>query len=79
MTKYLFIVGGVISGLGKGITAASISRLLTSHGLRVTNIKIDAYVNIDAGTMNPVEHGEVFVTDDGWDTDQDKGNDERFL
>ncbi len=79
MTKYIFIVGGVISGLGKGITAASIGRLLMSRGFKVTNIKIDAYVNIDAGTMNPIEHGEVFVTDDGVETDQDIGNYERFL
>ena len=79
MSKYIFIVGGVISGLGKGITAASIGRLLTGCGLNVTNIKMDAYVNIDAGTMNPVEHGEVFVTDDGIETDQDIGNYERFL
>ena len=79
MAKYIFIVGGVISGLGKGITAASVSRLLTGKGLKVTNIKIDAYVNVDAGTMNPTEHGEVFVTDDGIETDQDIGNYERFL
>lgn len=79
MPRYIFIVGGVISGLGKGITAASISRLLTGRGYRVTNIKMDAYVNIDAGTMNPTEHGEVFVTDDGIETDQDVGNYERFL
>jgi len=79
MSRYIIIVGGVISGLGKGITAASIARLLTDRGYRVTNIKIDAYVNIDAGTMNPTEHGEVFVTDDGIETDQDVGNYERFL
>lgn len=79
MAKFIFIVGGVISGLGKGITAASIGRLLMGRGLRVTNIKIDAYVNLDAGTMNPTEHGEVFVTDDGIETDQDIGNYERFL
>lgn len=79
MAKYIFIVGGVISGLGKGITAASVGRLLIGRGLKVTNIKIDAYVNVDAGTMNPTEHGEVFVTDDGIETDQDIGNYERFL
>ncbi len=79
MAKYIFIVGGVISGLGKGITAASVGRLLLGRGLKVTNIKIDAYVNVDAGTMNPTEHGEVFVTDDGIETDQDIGNYERFL
>lgn len=77
--KYIFVVGGVISGLGKGIAAASIGKLLQSRGYRVSNIKIDAYVNVDAGTMNPVEHGEVFVTDDGMETDQDIGNYERFL
>lgn len=78
-TKYIFVVGGVISGLGKGIAAASIAKLLQARGLKVSNIKIDAYVNIDAGTMNPIEHGEVFVTDDGMETDQDIGNYERFL
>jgi len=78
-TKYIFIVGGVISGLGKGIAAASIAKLLQGRGLKVSNIKIDAYVNVDAGTMNPIEHGEVFVTDDGMETDQDIGNYERFL
>lgn len=77
--KYIFIVGGVISGLGKGITSASIARLLKDAGYKVTNIKIDAYVNVDAGTMNPTEHGEVFVTSDGMETDQDIGNYERFL
>lgn len=77
--KYIFIVGGVISGLGKGITSASIGRLLQDAGYRVTNIKIDAYVNVDAGTMSPTEHGEVFVTRDGMETDQDVGNYERFL
>lgn len=79
MAKYIFVLGGVISGLGKGIAAASIGRLLLSRGYRVSNIKIDAYVNVDAGTMNPVEHGEVFVTHDGMETDQDIGNYERFL
>ena len=79
MSRYIFIVGGVISGLGKGIAAASIGRLLLSRGYRVSNIKIDAYVNVDAGTMNPIEHGEVFVTHDGMETDQDIGNYERFL
>lgn len=78
-TKYIFIVGGVISGLGKGIAAASLGRLLQDSGYAVSNIKIDAYVNIDAGTMNPIEHGEVFVTNDGMETDQDIGNYERFL
>ncbi|MBI2444121.1 MAG: CTP synthase [Candidatus Magasanikbacteria bacterium] len=78
-TKYLFVVGGVLSGVGKGITAASIGRMLANRGLKVSAIKIDPYINVDAGTMNPVEHGEVFVTDDGDETDQDIGNYERFL
>lgn len=78
-TKYIFVSGGVISGLGKGITAASISFLLKSHGLRVAPIKCDAYVNIDAGTIRPQEHGEVFVTEDGIETDQDLGHYERFI
>ncbi|MDO9399546.1 MAG: CTP synthase [bacterium] len=78
-TKYIFVVGGVISGVGKGITCASIGRILTSNGYNVSAIKIDPYINLDAGTMNPVEHGEVFVTEDGDETDQDIGNYERFL
>ena len=77
--KYIFIVGGVMSGVGKGITCASIGRILTGKGYSVSAIKIDPYINIDAGTMNPVEHGEVFVTEDGDETDQDVGNYERFL
>jgi len=77
--KYIFIVGGVISGVGKGITCASIGRILTGKGYNVSAIKIDPYINLDAGTMNPVEHGEVFVTEDGDETDQDIGNYERFL
>ena len=77
--KYIFVSGGVISGLGKGITASSIGRLLESRGLKVTAIKIDPYLNIDAGTMNPFEHGEVFVLDDGGEVDLDLGNYERFL
>ena len=77
--KYIFIIGGVMSGVGKGVTTASIWKILQSCGLCVTAIKIDPYVNVDAGTMNPVEHGEVFVTDDGDETDQDMGNYERFL
>ncbi len=79
VTKYIFVVGGVISGLGKGIAVASIARILQSKGYRVTAMKIDPYVNVDAGTMNPTEHGEVFVTKDGVETDQDVGNYERFL
>ena len=78
-TKYIFVSGGVISGLGKGITAASIGLLLETRGIRVTNIKIDMYLNVDAGTIRPAEHGEVFVTDDGIETDQDIGHYERFL
>lgn len=78
-TKYIFIVGGVMSGVGKGITRASIGRILISKGYNVSAIKIDPYINLDAGTMNPTEHGEVFVTEDGDETDQDIGNYERFL
>ncbi len=77
--KYIFVVGGVISGVGKGITASSIAKILQDRGYSVTSIKIDPYVNVDAGTMNPTEHGEVFVLDDGHETDQDMGNYERFL
>ena len=79
MPKYLFIAGGVMSGVGKGAATSSIGRILQSYGYRVTAIKIDPYINVDAGTMNPVEHGEVFVTVDGDETDQDIGNYERFL
>ena len=78
-TKYIFVVGGVMSGVGKGITVSSIGRILLSKGFSVSAIKIDPYINVDAGTMNPVEHGEVFVTEDGDETDQDIGNYERFL
>jgi CTP synthase len=78
-TKYIFIVGGVISGVGKGVTSSSISLILKNRGLKVTAIKIDPYINVDAGTMNPTEHGEVFVLEDGYETDQDMGNYERFL
>jgi CTP synthase len=77
--KYIFVVGGVISGVGKGITTSSIAQILKQDGYRVTAMKIDPYVNVDAGTMNPTEHGEVFVLDDGYETDQDMGNYERFL
>ncbi len=77
--KYIFVVGGVISGVGKGVAASSIARILKDRGQRVTAIKIDPYINLDAGTMNPTEHGEVFVLDDGDETDQDMGNYERFL
>src|SRR5487761_376807 len=78
-TKYIFVTGGVMSGLGKGITSASIAKLLQLSGLRVSCMKIDPYLNVDAGTMNPIAHGEVFVTDDGGETDMDIGNYERFL
>jgi CTP synthase len=77
--KYIFVAGGVMSGIGKGIATASIGKVLQSKGFSVTAIKIDPYINVDAGTMNPIEHGEVFVTDDGVETDQDIGNYERFL
>ncbi|GMQ95511.1 MAG: CTP synthase (glutamine hydrolyzing) [Patescibacteria group bacterium] len=77
--KYIFVVGGVISGVGKGIAASSIGKILQSRGFAVTAMKIDPYVNVDAGTMNPTEHGEVFVLRDGDETDQDMGNYERFL
>jgi CTP synthase len=77
--KYIFVVGGVISGVGKGITASSLGLILKNRGLSVTALKIDPYINIDAGTMNPTEHGEVFVLSDGDETDQDMGNYERFL
>jgi CTP synthase len=78
-TKYVFVTGGVMSGLGKGITSASIAKLLQLSGFRVSCMKIDPYLNVDAGTMNPIAHGEVFVTDDGGETDMDIGNYERFL
>ncbi len=78
-TKYVFVTGGVVSGLGKGITAASIGRLLKARGVRVTMQKLDPYLNIDPGTMSPYQHGEVFVTDDGAETDLDLGHYERFI
>lgn len=78
-TKYIFVAGGVMSGVGKGIATSSIAKILQSRGLSVTAIKIDPYVNVDAGTMNPTEHGEVFVLKDGMECDQDMGNYERFL
>ena len=77
--KYIFVTGGVVSGLGKGITAASLGRLLIDRGLQVTVMKLDPYLNIDPGTMNPIQHGEVFVTDDGAETDLDLGHYERFM
>lgn len=78
-TKYIFITGGVVSGLGKGITAASLGRLLKNRGYKVTIQKMDPYINVDPGTMSPIEHGEVFVTDDGTETDLDLGHYERFI
>lgn len=79
MPKYIFISGGVMSGIGKGIATASIGKILQSKGFAVSAVKIDPYVNVDAGTMNPIEHGEVFVTEDGTECDQDIGHYERFL
>src|ERR1700677_3245340 len=78
MTNYIFITGGVVSSLGKGITAASLAAILEARGLRVTLIKLDPYINVDPGTMSPFQHGEVFVTDDGAETDLDMGHYERF-
>ena len=79
MTKYIFVTGGVVSGLGKGITAASLGRLLKSRGLKVAAQKLDPYINVDPGTMSPFQHGEVFVTEDGAETDLDLGHYERFI
>ena len=79
MAKYVFVTGGVTSSLGKGITAASIGRLLKSHGLSVSILKLDPYINVDPGTMIPYQHGEVYVTDDGAETDLDLGHYERFI
>lgn len=79
MTKFVFVTGGVVSSLGKGIAAASLAAILESRGLKVTLIKLDPYINVDPGTMNPYEHGEVYVTDDGAETDLDLGHYERFL
>ena len=79
MPKYVFVTGGVVSGLGKGITAASLGRLLKARGYRVTIQKFDPYINVDPGTMSPYQHGEVFVTDDGAETDLDLGHYERFI
>ena len=78
-TKYIFVTGGVVSGLGKGITAASLGRLLKARGYKVTMQKFDPYINMDPGTMSPYQHGEVFVTDDGAETDLDLGHYERFI
>src|SRR4051794_7594809 len=78
-TRYIFVTGGVVSSLGKGITAASLGRLLKSRGLRVWIQKFDPYINVDPGTMSPYQHGEVFVTNDGAETDLDLGHYERFI
>lgn len=77
--KYIFVLGGVMSGVGKGVTASSIGKILSARGFKINPMKIDPYLNVDAGTMNPIEHGEVFVLDSGLETDQDMGNYERFL
>ncbi len=79
MTKYIFVTGGVVSSIGKGIVAASLGRLLKNRGLKVTIQKFDPYINVDPGTMSPYQHGEVFVTDDGAETDLDLGHYERFI
>ena len=78
-TKYIFVTGGVLSSLGKGLAAASLGALLKARGLSVTIQKLDPYINVDPGTMNPFQHGEVFVTDDGAETDLDLGHYERYL
>ena len=77
--KYFIVTGGVLSGIGKGVCASSIGRLLKAGGMNPTHVKIDPYINLDAGTMSPFEHGEVFVLDDGGETDLDLGNYERFV
>ena len=78
MTRFVFVTGGVVSSLGKGIAAASLAAVLEARGLKVTLLKLDPYINIDPGTMSPFQHGEVFVTDDGAETDLDLGHYERF-
>ena len=78
-TKFIFVTGGVVSSLGKGLAASSIGGLLESRGLTVTMLKMDPYINVDPGTMNPFQHGEVFVTDDGAETDLDLGHYERYV
>lgn len=79
MTKYVFVTGGVVSSLGKGISSASLAALLEARTLKVTLVKLDPYINVDPGTMSPFQHGEVFVTDDGAETDLDLGHYERFV
>src|SRR4029450_6888271 len=77
-TKFIFVTGGVVSSLGKGLAAASLGALLENRGLKITMMKLDPYINVDPGTMSPMQHGEVFVTDDGAETDLDLGHYERF-
>src|SRR5690554_6326040 len=79
MTRFIFVTGGVVSSLGKGITAASLAAILEARGLSVTMLKLDPYINVDPGTMSPFQHGEVFVTHDGAETDLDLGHYERFI
>ena len=79
MTSYVFVTGGVVSSLGKGIAAASLASLLESRGLKVTLMKLDPYINVDPGTMSPFQHGEVYVTEDGAETDLDLGHYERYV
>ena len=79
MTKYIFVTGGVVSSLGKGIASASLGAILEARGLTVTLIKLDPYINVDPGTMSPFQHGEVYVTHDGAETDLDLGHYERFV
>src|SRR5487761_2518065 len=79
MTKYIFVTGGVVSSLGKGIAAASLGAILEARGLRVAMVKLDPYINVDPGTMSPFQHGEVYVTEDGAETDLDLGHYERFV
>ena len=78
MTKFIFTTGGVISSLGKGIASASIGKIMESRGLKIALVKLDPYINVDPGTMNPYQHGEVYVTEDGAETDLDLGHYERF-
>ena len=79
MTRYIFVTGGVVSSLGKGLTSASLGSILEACGLKVTLLKLDPYINVDPGTMSPFQHGEVFVTEDGAETDLDLGHYERFV
>ena len=79
MTKYVFVTGGVVSSVGKGVTAAAIGKLLKERGIKVSIQKLDPYINVDPGTMNPYQHGEVYVLDDGSETDLDLGHYERFI